>query len=215
MKRILVYGKRDAFQNYAEALEGCGASPFFSEETKDQTDFDGLLLPGGGDVDPALYDQPVDGSGNIDPGRDRAEMSLIKSFLEMKRPIFGICRGLQILNVALGGNLIQDLETASTHKWEESTGDKAHLITVPENSFLFPLYGGEFSVNSAHHQGAGKVAPDFTVAASANDGVVEALQCPEKRIYAVQFHPERMSFSHLRPDTVDGKALFQFFLSLL
>ncbi len=68
-------------------------------------------------------------------------------------------------------------------------------------------------MNSAHHQAAGRVAPCFTVAAQAADGVVEALAWPEKRIYAVQFHPERMTLRHRRPDTVDGRALFQFFLS--
>ncbi|CCX36792.1 glutamine amidotransferase SNO family [Clostridium sp. CAG:1013] len=88
-------------------------------------------------------------------------------------------------------------------------------MTAEENSFLFSLYGGEFSVNSAHHQALGRIAPGLRVVArSERDGIVEAVEWPEKRIYGVQWHPERMSFDLRREDTVDGRYIFEFFLKL-
>lgn len=215
MKTIFIYGEREAFKNYAEALEGCGCDPLFSREIGLSENCRALLLPGGGDIDPARYGQENNGSRQVDLKRDQTEWELVDRFLAAGKPILGICRGIQVLNAALGGDLIQDLPTASTHQWEEESGDKVHLVETPEKSFLRPLYGKSFPVNSAHHQAAGNIAPCLTVSASAADGVVEALENKELRIYGVQWHPERMAFRHTRPDTVDGRILFEFFLGLL
>ena len=153
------------------------------------------------------------GSHGIDRDLDLTELELVKAF--SGRPILGICRGMQLLNVAFGGTLVQDLPTAQSHRWQESTGDQVHMVLVPRDSFLYTLYGERFSVNSAHHQGTAQVGRGFSVAAQAEDGGIEAIQCPEKRIYAVQWHPERLTLRHSRPDAVDGKAVFEFFLGLL
>lgn len=214
MKKVFVCANREARINYAEALEFCGGTPVFSQDLFQAQDCGGLLLPGGGDVDPSRYGQEIDGSANIDRVLDQQEIELIQQFSAAGKPILGICRGLQILNVAFGGDLIQDIETAPAHKWEETTGDKVHMVSAAKDSFLYPLYGGNFSVNSAHHQAVKTVAAGFSIAATAADGVVEALENRKKNIYAVQWHPERMSFNKARPDTVNGRYIFEFFLSL-
>lgn len=129
--------------------------------------------------------------------------------------MLGICRGVQLLNVALGGNLIQDLPTVSYHRRDPERGDRVHTVSAGEGTFLSSLYGREFAVNSAHHQALGRLAPDLNLAAvSVDDGVPEAVECPEKRIYGVQWHPERMAFAQRRPDTVDGSRIFRFFRGL-
>ncbi len=212
MKKIFIYGDRKKFQNYAEALAFCGARGIFSENLEFAKICDGLLLPGGGDIDPARYGAENEGSTNIDKIRDYAELELIRSFSSTGRPILGICRGHQILNVAFGGDIIQDIETADTHKWEKSTGDNVHKVRVPQSSFLCPLYGNEFFVNSAHHQAINKLAAGFTTAAEAEDGIIEAIENRECNIFSVQWHPERMSFHKIREDTVDGRLIFDFFL---
>lgn len=215
MKSVYILGEREKYINYAQAIEGCGGKAVFSSAPEVSKTCNALLLPGGGDIDPILYGQEVRESKNIEGKRDRTEIRLVHEFLDSGRPILGICKGLQLINVAMGGDLIQDLPTSGVHKWEESTGDKSHPITVQKESFLYPLYGERFWVNSAHHQGVGKAAPSLLVAAEADDKVIEALACPEKNVYALQFHPERMAFNHTRPDTVDGRLIFDFFMSLL
>ncbi len=209
-----MYGNRGILRNYAEAITFCGGRAVFSENLEYALDCDALLLPGGGDIDPALYGAENLGSSNIDRERDLAELELIRGFSVTHRPILGICKGIQILNAAFGGDLIQEMETAQAHKWEERTGDKIHKVLASEGGFLYDLYGEEFFVNSAHHQALGAVAPGLAVAARAEDDTVEAVESPEKRIYAVQWHPERMAFNHSRLDTVDGRYIFEFFLNL-
>lgn len=215
MKRVYLYGEEEKRQNYIEALENSGAKVVISLNPDDSRDCDALLLPGGADMDPSFYGAENLGSQGIDRELDQVELDLVKEFSTSERPILGICRGMQILNVAFGGSLIQDLPTAQSHRWEESTGDKVHTVSVSKDSFLYSLYGDSFSVNSAHHQGVDRLAEGFQIAARAMDGGIEAIQCPEKKIYAVQWHPERLTLRHTRPDAVDGQAVFAFFLGLI
>ncbi len=210
MKKIFIYGEREKRLNYVEALEACGAQALVSMDVRDADVCDALLLPGGADMDPSLYGEDNLGSRGIDRGLDLTELDLIKAFDGC--PILGICRGMQVLNVAFGGTLIQDLPTAAAHRWQEPEGDQVHMVFVPKDSFLFGLYGEGFSVNSAHHQGVARLGGGFKAAAIAEDGGIEAIQWPEKRIYAVQWHPERLTQRHKRADAVDGEAVFRFFL---
>lgn len=215
MTQIYVYGDREAMKNYANALEESGVQGIFTRDLDLTKDCGGLLLPGGGDIDPARYGQAPAGSEEPDLQRDAAELQLVREFVARGRPILGICRGIQMINVALGGDLIQDIPTAQDHRHDPVTGDKVHHVTAGEDSFLAPLYGTEFSVNSSHHQALGRIAPGLRVAArSREDGVVEAVEWPEKAIYGVQWHPERMAFALRREDTVDGRLIFDFFLNL-
>lgn len=214
MKKIFLYGAPASLQNYSHALKQCGAQPIISREPAQAQSCCGLLLPGGADIDPILYGEENNGSRTIDRERDDAELALVHLFRNAHLPVLGICKGLQILNVALGGTLCQHLPTAATHQWTEETGDQVHPVTAAKESFLVPLYGTDFTVNSAHHQALKAIAPDFSIAAFAPDGVAEALENRTEKLYAVQWHPERMSFAHTRKDTVDGRVLFDFFLSL-
>lgn len=215
MKRVFLFGDRKKRANYAAALEAYGMEAVISLNAAEGEDCHGLLLPGGADLDPLLYGQQNQGSRGIDPELDRAELALARQFVESGRPVLGICRGLQVLNVAFGGSLVQDLPTAAAHCWEEPEGDKCHRVSAPRGSFLHRLYGEDFSVNSAHHQGAGQLAQGFLSSARAEDGVIEGLEWPEKAVFAVQFHPERMTLNHRRQDTVDGGEIFRFFLGIL
>lgn len=214
MRKIFIFGDEQERKNYAEAINLSGGQAVISTNLSDSRDCDGLLLPGGGDIAPWRYGAENLGSVGIDEALDETELALVKNFAAQNRPILGICRGCQLINVAFGGSLIQDLPTAAQHKWTEQTGDQAHFVTAAEGSFLQKLYGNRFRVNSAHHQAAGRIAEGFTVSAQSDDGVIEAIECVKKNIYAVQFHPERMSYAHRRPDTVDGRSLFEWFLNL-
>lgn len=211
--KIFIYGEREKRANYVNALEGCGAEAVVSMNIALADGCDGLLLAGGGDISPDIYGQVNNGSRDIDKKLDEAEFALVEKFYRSGRPILGICRGMQVINAAFGGDLIQDIKTGEAHRWTEKTGDKVHYITA-ESGFLNRLYGERFSVNSAHHQAVGKIADGFTVAAVADDGIVEAIECAEKNIFAVQWHPERMCFENSRNDTVDGKLVFAYFLSI-
>jgi len=161
----------------------------------------GLLLTGGEDVNPARY-----GKGNelskceeIDDYRDSLEFALIKRAVELKMPIFGICRGEQILNVALGGTLLTDIPsdvgTTVIHR-SASTSGSPHLIIIDKKSDLFRLIGvKQDTVNSYHHQAIDKIAPGFRISAKSENGVAEAMErvSPGVKpfIMAVQWHPEK------------------------
>ncbi|MGI6037500.1 MAG: gamma-glutamyl-gamma-aminobutyrate hydrolase family protein [Limnochordia bacterium] len=151
---------------------------------------DGLILPGGGDVDPDYFGQePRPGLRVVDPERDELEMGLIKGAWERKLPILGICRGMQILNVALGGELDQDLQGGLQHEQQGPRNALSHWVQV-EDSLLRDLMGeARFRVNSFHHQGVSRVAPPLRAVATSSDGLVEAIAGPGF-VLGVQWHPE-------------------------
>lgn len=212
MKKILIYGNKDILTNYQSAVEQCGAYPSFLQNSTISENFHGLLLAGGGDIHPALYGQKNTASTDISVKRDLDEMRLIHIFIKRGLPILGICRGIQILNAALGGTLHQDIETADQHRYLPQTGDQAHSLNAENGSFLEQLYGKTFFVNSAHHQAIDKPGKNLRIDAVSPDGIIEAVSIAEKNIFGVQFHPERMAFSHQRKDTADGRYLIEHFL---
>lgn len=121
--------------------------------------WDALVLPGGGDIDPALLpgNPPLDPScHDIDPELDRRQLALLELFVQKRKPVLGICKGMQLICLYFGGGLIQHLPTAETHRYKEC--DQFHPTHAVCGSFLFDLYGGRFMVNSAHHQGV--LVPD-------------------------------------------------------
>lgn len=176
----------------------------------------GLLLCGGDDIEPGLYGQENCGSAGIDPQRDERELALLSAFLAARKPILAICRGHQLLNVGLGGSLIQDLDSSLLpfHRISEGqTGDRPHSIRTKPGSILHHLYGEVFCVNSYHHQAADAVPQDLVASAWSESGVVEALEHKTLPVLGVQFHPERMTGSYLTPGLVDGGAIFDWFLA--
>lgn len=214
--RILISAataKPDAALNYENAVRAAGGDFVTRYCPEVDLSFDGLLLTGGGDVAPARYGQEDLGCVLIDLDRDRAELALAKAYLAAGKPILGICRGMQVLNVALGGTLVQDLgETLNTfHRRIDS--DKVHPVLAQESSVLHGFYGPVFSVNSAHHQAADMPGNGAVITARSEAGVAEALELPGAPVLGVQFHPERMTGAHLRPDTVDGGAIFCWFIA--
>lgn len=163
---------------------------------------DGLLLSGGGDLDPAHFGQePHPANGPVDAERDRAELDLVAWALEEDLPILAICRGMQVLNVALGGDLIQDLPSAGYpgHKQDSpSRAAKAHRVAPVPGTALYSLAAGPYMVNSFHHQAVGSLAGRLAAAAYADDGLVEAVVYPGRPVIGVQWHPE--SYAHEAPE---------------
>lgn len=214
--RILISAatpKPEAALNYENAVRAMGGEFVTRYCPEVDLSFDGLLLTGGGDVDPVHYGQPNRGSMTPDPDRDRTELALVKAYLEAGKPILGICRGMQILNVALGGTLVQDLGEHLNLFHRRITADKVHPVRAQEASLLHALYGSAFPVNSAHHQAVDAPGRGAVITARSESGVAEALELPGKPVLGVQFHPERMTGTHLRPDTANGAAIFQWFLA--
>ena len=164
---------------------------------------DGLLLTGGEDVAPLLYGQePAKGMGTVDVPRDRFELPLARAALARSLPIFGICRGIQLLNIAAGGTLLQDLNSQpdrGQHQMRASGGRTVHHnIDIEPGSRLAGVLGAErLAVNSYHHQAVAEVGSGLCVTARALDGTVEALEGEGQRyLLAVQWHPEVMEPDH-------------------
>ena len=156
---------------------------------------DGLLLSGGEDVDPAFYGQtPTEKCGEIVKTRDIAEMKMLEAFLPTGKPVFGICRGVQLMNVYFGGTLHQDIKDISgcNHDdWKrKATGN--HYVTLSPGTKLSGIIGRKTIIaNSLHHQAVDAVAPDLVVCAVAEDGIIEAVEQPEHPFcIGVQWHPE-------------------------
>ena len=188
MKKILLTAGEKVPVHYLRALKALGAEGVQATPDSPLDEFDGLILCGGGDPDPALFGQKNQGSYGICRERDQLELSCIHYFLKKERPILGICRGNQILNVAFGGTLVQHLPTANEHI--APGADLYHEIRT--DGLLKKLYGRKIQVNSSHHQGIGRVGRGLRVLAVAPDGVVEALTHERLPVLGVQFHPERM-----------------------
>lgn len=171
---------------------------------------DGLVLSGGGDVDPALYgESAIPAVGGVNATRDHTELLLTRWALAEKKPIFGICRGLQLLNIACGGALYQDVSQhvgAMQHAYYPNYPHDflAHTVSIAPGSRLAMLLGAETAqVNSLHHQACRIVAPILSVAARAPDGIVEAIEVAEHPFaLAVQWHPEAL------PQMAESRALF-------
>jgi putative glutamine amidotransferase len=163
---------------------------------------DGVLLTGGGDIDPVLYGgQPHPSYDAAEPGRDAFDIALVKAAVAANLPVLAICRGMQVLNVAFGGDLVQDIPTevngALPHDVREPRFAIAHEVWLSPTSTLFTLMkddledGESCPVNSRHHQAVRHVGAGLEVVGTAPDGVIEAVERPGARFcLAVQWHPE-------------------------
>ena len=201
--------------NYIAAVEAAGGRGSARYLTGPDPAYDGLLLAGGGDMDPALFGQANQGSRGIDRARDRAELALLDAFLGAGKPVLAICRGHQVVNVWLGGDLIQDLDPALAPFHGGGEEDRVHPVRAREGSLLRRLYGPVFPVNSTHHQALGRLGRGLAVSAWSEGGVAEAAEHESLPLISVQFHPERMTGERARPDTVDGGGVFRAFLDMV
>jgi putative glutamine amidotransferase len=160
---------------------------------------DGLLIPGGGDLDPARYGEtPQAEVYGVDPERDDNEFSLLEAAEARGIPILGLCRGLQLINVSRGGTLIQHVDESHLHWQTGPSHEGAHQVTIVADSLLAQLVGPEeLLVNSYHHQAIGRLGEGLRIVAHA-DGLAEAFETADGLIVGVQWHPEQMIEHHPR-----------------
>lgn len=204
------YENQDALHgtsgDYVRVIELAGGAPLLLPPTRNAEtaqrvieSADGLLLSGGGDIDPRLLNEdPHPALKTIDPLRDATEVAAIETAMARSIPILGICKGAQILNVALGGGLIQHIDesadSAIGHSQRTATASGTHRIEIAPDSLLARLLGpGARWVNTFHHQAVGRVADSLTISANSADGIIEAIEASDdKPILALQFHPEKV-----------------------
>ena len=200
---LLPYSREDGSQyfpqGYIDAIEMTGAEvvPVMHDTPLDTLyplviSLDAMIFSGGCDIDPVHYGCAHEpGCGRIDPRRDQTELALFDLVLSRNIPVLGICRGMQLLNVALGGTLKQDI---SGHRVSETSGDPIwHDVCLSPGSQLAALSEGPIArVNSYHHQVIDRVADKLTVTARSADGEIEAVEMPGERFFVgVQWHPEK------------------------
>lgn len=207
---------------YLQAVRTAGALPLVLSALDDEATRErllelasGLLLTGGEDVDPARYGQAPDGTRTVSPERDAMELALLERALERRMPALAICRGIQLLNVALGGTLYQDLYTQRGQeidhdRYREFDGH-IHAIHTGESVLLAEVFDvAEFVQNSAHHQGIRDLSPELTAVAWAPDGLIEAVEYRAEGAAwtcGVQWHPERK----IEDSSGANRRLFQVF----
>ena len=161
---------------------------------------DGILIMGGIDADARLYgDVNRVYNGRISPQRDYLEIYIIKQAAQKKIPLFGICRGVQILNIAMGGTLYQDINAQLgelniyQHQQKAPEWHHTHSVTVAKNSWIYKaLELDKLDVNSMHHQAVKDIAPEFEAVCRSGDGIIEAIENTEHKMIGVQWHPELM-----------------------
>lgn len=213
MLKILLLAKAQQ-ENYIRAVEACGAQAIAKYLPDEDIDYDGMIFCGGSDVHPKYYGEKINGSVDIDEARDDTEIRLMKKFLQTGKPILGICRGMQLLNVALGGTLIQHLPNVEEHRAEKED-DIIHEVIAEKGCLFEELYGERFYVNSFHHQALDKIGEGLRITLRSKDGkVVEGCEHTQKPYFGVQWHPERMCFNAKREDTVDGSEIIKAFIDI-
>jgi putative glutamine amidotransferase len=215
-----------AYTAIIESLERAGALPvMIPSNVSDETlrsiydRLDGVMLPGGGDIDPEYYHEERHPKTIVnDPLRDQTELKLVKWAVADDLPLFGICRGHQVINVAMGGSLIQDIPSEveapelKAHDIPDGLprSTRMHEIKLEKQSRLASIVGStHVPVNSLHHQAVKDLAPGFVATAVSPDGVIEAMEMPDKRFtLSVQWHPEDLAAN-------DGKmqAIFDAFVA--
>jgi len=189
---------------YESSLKRAGAEVVWIElddleqAVQNALECDGLLLPGGADVNPGLYGQePTEKCGKPNTLRDNAEVKMLKAFFEIKKPVFCICRGVQLLNVFCGGTLHQDIKDVQTCKHSDflSKNKGIHYVQVETDSRLgFCMETDAVFVNSIHHQAIDKLGSGLKAVATSEDGFVEAVEMTDyPYCLGVQWHPEHMS----------------------
>ncbi len=195
--------------DYVKSVAGAGGAPVVlppaigvraAEALLDG--LDGLLLSGGSDLDPGYYGEaPIPELGATLPGWDAFDMALLRAALRRRMPVFGICRGMQLLNVALGGTLRQDLRSQLgadilRHRQEAPKWQPTHEVEILDGSYLVEISGWQtLEVNSYHHQGINGLSGALTATARSSDGVIEAVESrnlSERWLMGVQWHPEGM-----------------------
>src|SRR3990170_4389371 len=195
-------------REYSKAIIAAGGIPFLLPIIKDKNDvklllkkIDGLLLTGGNDVPPRRYgEERHERTVCVHPDKDISDITLVGTAIQMKKPILAICYGTQLVNVALGGSLIQDIssevKTPIIHK--DSKNERyTHAVTIEKNSLLYQIIGADrIEANSTHHQAIKRLGNGLKDTAHTEDGIIEAVEWKGYPfLMGVQWHPERMADS--------------------
>ena len=202
---IAILGRSRDTINYENALRRLKHPCFTTLDPEYAATASHLLLPGGGDITPAFFGQQDLGSRNIDTELDILQMQAFESFLQQAKPVLGICKGLQLINVALGGTITQHIPTAVNHQWNGA--DQNHQVYhsgLTRTDFFYQLYGLSTPVNSAHHQAIDRVGKNLLSVCRSGDNIIEGIQHTILPVIAVQWHPERLQDS-------SGDRLLQYF----
>lgn len=209
--RIGIVGRKKDTGNYEKFMETHSVEHLTSLVISELACCDGLLFPGGGDITPAFFGERDRGSRCIDTELDILQLQALEYGIQRRLPILGICKGMQIINVGLGGSIIQDLPTAELHRYRDA--DQYHEVRNFPGNILHVLYGETMVVNSAHHQGLGKLGKELRVISRCpQDQCIEAVCHESLPIIGVQWHPERLDPSRTN---IAGTALLTHFLSLV
>lgn len=195
--------------NYVQSVERAGAIPYIIPIVEDEEiikkqveNIDALILSGGSDVNPLMFgEEPSEKLGPVLEERDIFDIKLLKFAMELNKPILGICRGEQLINLVNGGTIYQDLSLYEKHSVKHcqcnSPATPIHTVDIKKDSILYEVLGEKAFVNSFHHQAVKDVAKGFKVVATSKDGVVEAIEKEEGSfILGIQWHPEMMSHKH-------------------
>lgn len=202
----MIAGRREHTVNYENALQAIGVPAVTTLAASEVSSCAALLLPGGGDITPAFFGQKNNGSVNIDTELDILQLQAMEQALRYHKPVLGICKGMQIINVFFGGTVCQHMQEAEDHRYKE--GDQYHDTVIFPDTFLSEIYGSSLRVNSAHHQCLDKLGTGLTAVQYALPSpTLEAICHKELPIYGVQWHPERL--------VPDGDKLLSFFASLM
>lgn len=208
--RILIASDKPVV-NYENALRNLEVDFQSALDDINYDEFDGLVLPGGGDINPKFYGEEDNGTEEYDTDFDLRQMKVLRVFVERGKPVLGICRGMQLINVFFGGSLYQHIPYHRTGTRQ----DAHHQVVNVRGSIFSEIYSDTCTVNSSHHQAVKKIADDFIIQQVSNDGIVEGMIHRNLPIIAVQYHPERMAFDFLQNGVADGAMVFKSFLELI
>lgn len=207
--KVGIVGRPKDTLRYEKFLSSLNITYITSLSIGDLSSCRAFLFPGGGDITPELFGQPNQGSGNIDTELDILQLRAFQYGLNQKLPMLGICKGMQLINVAFGGTLIQDLATASIHT--HSSHDIYHDTVISPYSYLHTLYGDHIITNSRHHQAIDKLGNQLlAVQHCPHDQCIEAIEHTKYPVFGVQWHPERLESDKT---DISGTPLFLYFLS--
>ena len=196
MATVYIWGEAERYKNYRRAVEAAGGTVRFGGTPEG---CDALLLPGGGDMEPWRYGQSNTASRGLEPERDTAELMLLERFTAAGKPVLGICRGIQVINVFFGGTLCQDLPGHAATDGKDSF----HTVCTARSPLL-AVCGPVCRVNSAHHQAVDALGRGLRAIQWAEDGAVEAVCHDCLPVWGVQWHPERL------PGELGGRLLRAF-----